>query len=92
MIKERKWMKGPKLLNKIGRPTCVALPFTMNYHCAVFGNSEGSCDSNCCGNCTRNCHIYREHVYGLNKSLTAWNFLGKFKRTRRLQYIALPIS
>ena len=36
MIKERKWIQGPQLPNKIRRPTCVALPFSMNYHCIIY--------------------------------------------------------
>ena len=92
MIKERKWIQGPNLFHKISRPTCIALPFTMKYHCIVIGSHDWKCDNNCCGNCIRQCHIHYEHVYGLNESLTAWLFLGKYRRNERYRYIALPIS
>ena len=92
IIKERKWIQGPNILQKIGRPTCVPLPITMNYHCIVIGSVDWNCDNNCCGNCIRKCHRNYEHVYGLNKSLTAWLFLGKYRRNDRFCYVALPIS
>ena len=89
MIKERKWIQGPKLPNKMDRTTCVALPFSMNYHCIVIGDlgSGGiSIDSLNPGRT-----IY-ENVYGLDKSLIAWTFLGKIERKKREYHIALPIS
>ena len=89
MIKERKWIRGPKLPNRIGRTTCVALPFSMNYHCIVIGVMGWggiAIDALTPG------HTMYENVYGLDRSLTAWRFLGKIERKKRECHITLPIS
>ena len=89
LIKERKWIQGPKLPNEMDRTTCVALPFSINYHCIVIGGMGWggiAIDSVNPG------HTMYENVYGLGRSLTAWTFLGRIERKKREYHIALPIS
>ena len=73
-----KWIQGPDLAVGIKAAACVALPLSSNFACVVVGGWTKK-------------EYYSSNVYGLDKSLTEWTFLGKIRNGRR-SHIALPIS
>ena len=77
-IKEKTWSQGPKLPIKLTDSACVALPPTTKYSCLVIvGKGEYDAQTS-------------SEIYGLNRSLTAWSFLGTVGK--RCGHIALPLS
>ena len=77
-LTEKKWIQGPDLAVGIKAAACVALPLSSNFACVVVGGWTKK-------------EYYSSNVYGLDKSLTEWTFLGKIRNGRR-SHIALPIS
>ena len=81
-IKNQKWIKGPNLPRGIGKPACVSLPPITNFACVIVGGaikgktSLGASSSD---------------IYGLNKTLTEWTYLGKIRKEEHWP-IALPLS
>ena len=77
-LKDPKWLQGPKLPLGIRRASCVELPLTSSFACVLIGGyTEEEHYSSC--------------VYGLNRRLTEWTYLGEI-RTGRHTHVALPIS
>ena len=91
-IKDGKWILGPKLPYNIRGAECVALPPTMKYSCVVIGGSTSIPYQlpNSTGDWKQEI-VYRSDVYGLNRSLTNWEFLGTMMK-KRCDHIALPLS
>ena len=91
-IKDGKWIQGPKLPYEISGAACVALPPTMKYSCVVIGGATSIPyrlrDST---GFWRQEILHRSGVFGLNRSLTNWEFLGTMMN-KRCDHIALPLS
>ena len=63
-IKEQKWISGPTLPIGLADAACVELPPIMNFACLVIGGRTDG-DQN-----------WSSNVYGLDKSLSTWRYLG----------------
>ena len=77
-MKSLKWTQGPELPLGIKGASCVSLPPTHNYTCALVGGWTKE-------------DKYSSNAYGLNRSSKEWTLLGKIK-TGRYGHIALPFS
>lgn len=71
MVKDKKWIEGPRLPIGIKSTALVSLPPTLNYACVAVGGSNfdaatGKYDAT--------------NVYGLNRSLTTWTVLGQLEK------------
>ena len=77
-VKDKTWVQGPSLPWETKYAACVALPPAKSFCCVAIGGwtSKKHCSSD---------------VYGLNKSLTEWTFLGNI-RLGRYDHIALPLT
>ena len=79
-IKDLKWIQGPGLPLGIRSSSCVALPPTSDFACVLIG-----------GLIAGQGFMVSSNVYGLNRSLKEWKFLGKIRKGR-VGHIALPFS
>ena len=79
-LNDKKWVQGPDLPLGQGYTACVTLPPTYRFSCVVFGTAWSNTST-------------LTGVYGLDKRLMEWKFLGKLKnRLSRSVDIALPNS
>ena len=69
-INEQKWVPGPDLPKGISKAVCIELPFIMQYACLIIGGKTFSAIDD---------PDWSSNVYGLNKSLLTWTFLGEIK-------------
>ena len=78
IIREKKWIQGPTFPFKISDAACASLPPTTSFACAVVGGWTDKEEPS-------------SDVYGLNRSLTSWKYLGKIKKGK-FRHIVLPLS
>ena len=83
-LENRKWVQGPELPLRLQSAACVELPPTSNFACVVLGGSTDNEED-------KNDFKVSNDVYGLNKNLTEWTFLGKM-RVGTCNNIALLVS
>ena len=82
-IADQKWVQGPNLPVGIRSSACVALPPASNFACVIIGGYTIEA--------TSSNEVTCPNVYGLDKNLMKWTFLGEI-RTSRTRHIALPVS
>ena len=80
-LKDHKWVQGPELPVGIIAASCVALPLTSRFACAVVGGKTMKPGQDA---------KYSSNVYGLERRLMQWKLLGKL-REERSSHISLPI-
>ena len=80
-LENREWVQGPELPIGLDNAACVALPPASNFACVVLGGRTDDKDH----------YEVSNVVYGLNKKLTEWTFLGKM-REGTCNNIALLLS
>ena len=78
-LDNRKWVQGPELPLGLHNSACVALPRTSNFACVVIGGVDWMCTGN---KEDKDNDKISDVVYGLNKKLTEWTFLGKMNGRR----------
>ena len=81
-LNDRKWVQGPELPVGIKAASCVALPLTSRFACVVVGGRTMKPGVE---------EKYSSNVYGLERRLMQWKFLGKLRK-ERCSHISLPIS
>ena len=69
-LDNHKWIQGPELPLGLCSVACVALPRTSNFAFVVLGGYTGDEED-------EDNDKISDDVYGLNKKLTEWTFLGK---------------
>ena len=77
-FKNQKWVVGPTLPYGIKSSECIAGPQLCNFACIIVGGHTQK----------RN---YSQIVFGLNKNLSEWIFLGTIKNGR-YDHIAIPVD
>ena len=85
-IQEENWIEGPKLPDEMKVLGCVGLPPSSNYGCLVVGGrikvdkDRSTTD--------QDLHFWPKatNLYGLEKSLTSWTFLGQLKLTEAEEF------
>ena len=82
-LENQVWTQGPPLPCGIRFSACAAVPPVSNFACLVIGGNTSYDEYSFTS--------YSSNVYGLNRELTEWKWLGKI-RTGRSDHIALPLS
>ena len=66
-MKYQTWARGPTLPSEVIWTSCVLLPPIINFACVIVGKRTQ--ETNYCSN-----------VYGLNRALTEWTLIGKYRK------------
>ena len=82
-MRDKTWTRGPTLPSDIKRnqvkwASCVVLPPIINFACIIVVKTTN--ETNYCSN-----------VYGLNRTLTEWTLLGKYRKYSDSDYYSFTI-